>query len=84
MSFLQEVPDIDISVLSADVEYSRPRQGPVPGRVPFRCAARLEERSGLNTSLKCTLKAFLFFFLTVTPENLTMLFTFKHSSVGHG
>lgn len=46
MRFLQEVPDIDISILSTDVEYSRPCQGPVPCGVPFRCAARLKERSG--------------------------------------
>lgn len=83
MSLLQKVPDIDISILSADVEYSRPCQGPVPCRVPFRCAARLKERSALNTSLKGTLKAFLFS-LSVTLEKLTMIFIFKHSLVGRG
>lgn len=49
VGFLQKVPDIDVSIFSADVEYAGPCQGPVPCCVPFRCAACLKERSSLNT-----------------------------------
>lgn len=75
MGFLQEVPDVHVPILPADVEHSRPCQGPVPCRVPLRCTACLKERSSLNTSLKGTVRTF-----AVTQGKVTMIFFFKYSS----